>query len=163
MPLRAYCCRRLVKPLLKPVDAARLPMPHEQMDRSKWPTLRNILRDLFLAKSRTEWTDFFQDRDVCVSPVLDPEEVAGVCEANDGPIPQPAPRLSETPARPTQYNIDSSQSSPDQYCVRPGQHTVEILKEVVGLSDKQIQNLIRRKKIHSGTGRYLPAVLANKL
>jgi alpha-methylacyl-CoA racemase len=78
-----------------------------QMDRERWPELRDRFAKTFLSRSRAEWTRTFADLDACVSPVLSPWEVADAKHtlARDGFVevggivqPAPAPRFSRTPA-----------------------------------------------------------------
>jgi alpha-methylacyl-CoA racemase len=76
-----------------------------QMDRDRWPELRERITEVFASKSRDEWAAVFADTDACVTPVLafgeagaHPQlaarstivECAGVQQA------APAPRFSRT-------------------------------------------------------------------
>jgi alpha-methylacyl-CoA racemase len=78
----------------------------QQMDRPRWPLLRERLAALFETRPRDAWVQFFAGHDVCVAPVLSMTEarrhphnvargtftkVAGVEQ------PAPAPRFSRTP------------------------------------------------------------------
>lgn len=95
-----------------------------QMDRSRWPELKQRVAEIFKTKTRDEWCEIMEGTDVCFAPVLSLEEapehphmrhrktfidVAGVKQ------PAPAPRFSRTAAE----------------VVRPpsfeGQHTDEVL------------------------------------
>lgn len=84
------------------LDAASLPA---QMDRSRWPELRERFAEAFRTRTRDQWTAVFEGTDACVSPVLSFAEVvdhpqvaargtitdsAGVSQA------APAPRFSRT-------------------------------------------------------------------
>ena len=77
-----------------------------QMDRSKWPQLREKLAAAIAGKTQGEWCAIMDATDVCFAPVLDLDEapkhphnaarqtfveVAGVIQ------PAPAPRFSATP------------------------------------------------------------------
>ena len=77
-----------------------------QMDRSKWPQLREKLAGAIAGKTQGEWCAIMDATDVCFAPVLDLDEapkhphnaarqtfveVAGVIQ------PAPAPRFSATP------------------------------------------------------------------
>lgn len=84
------------------LDPKELPA---QMDRSKWPEMKELFASLFATRTRDEWTAIFEDTDACVTPVLSPREAAkhhynterNVYSA-DGPLqPGPAPRFSKTP------------------------------------------------------------------
>ncbi len=81
------------------------PLPH-QMDRSRWPELKEKLAAIFRQKTRDEWCALLEGTDVCFAPVLTMgeapahphnrargtfTEVAGVVQ------PAPAPRFSRTP------------------------------------------------------------------
>ena len=97
-----------------------------QMDRTKWPELKDEIAKVVKGKSRDEWDEILAGSDVCYAPVLTVEEatqhphnierntfteVAGLTQ------PMPAPRLSVTPG--------TIQRPP----AHPGQHTDEILAE----------------------------------
>jgi alpha-methylacyl-CoA racemase len=76
-----------------------------QWDRSKWPEMESRVTEVFLTKTRDEWTEIFQDVDACVTPVLSTPEAPsnpynaerGVFTSGDSPQPEPAPRFSRTP------------------------------------------------------------------
>lgn len=97
-----------------------------QMDRSKWPELKERLAAIFKTKTRAEWGALFDEADACFAPVLDMSE-APAHEHNkarktfievDGVVqPNAAPRLSRTPGR--------VQAPPPVV----GEHTDEVLRE----------------------------------
>jgi alpha-methylacyl-CoA racemase len=108
-----------------------------QMDRGRWPELKERLRVVFRSRTRDEWCEIMEGTDVCFAPVLSiaeaPQhphnekrgtfvEVAGVTQ------PAPAPRFSRTEAR--------IQRPP----AHAGQHTDELLAEL-GLDDDRIASL----------------------
>ena len=81
---------------------------HAQMDRSKWPDLRERLAAVIEKKTRDEWCAIMDGTDVCFAPVLDldeaplhPHNVARETFVNlDGVVqPAPAPRFSLTPGK----------------------------------------------------------------
>jgi alpha-methylacyl-CoA racemase len=91
------------------LEAAGLKDPDfsAQMDRSKWPSLKEKVAAAFKTKTRDEWTAIMEGTDICFAPVLSlaeaPEykhnkdretfvEIEGVIQ------PAPAPRFSETPS-----------------------------------------------------------------
>lgn len=97
-----------------------------QMDRSRWPSLKERLAAVFRTKTREEWCALMEHTDVCFAPVLSMAEapehphnrargtftsVAGVVQ------PAPAPRFSRTPA--------AIQRPP----AHAGQHTDEALSD----------------------------------
>lgn len=108
-----------------------------QMDRTRWPRLKERLAEVFRGKSRAEWCSIMEGSDVCFAPVLSireaPEhphnrhrgtfvEVAGITQ------PGPAPRFSRTAPeirRPPAH---------------AGQHTDEVLTEA-GFSPERIEAL----------------------
>ncbi len=47
---------------------------NEQMNLDKWPEYEIMFREIFLTKSRDEWTNIFKNTDSCVTPVLNLEE-----------------------------------------------------------------------------------------
>ncbi len=78
----------------------------DQMDRDRWPEMKDRFAAAFATRSRAEWEEIFDGTDACVSPVLSPAEapdhphnrargtfteVAGVVQ------PSPAPRFGGTP------------------------------------------------------------------
>jgi alpha-methylacyl-CoA racemase len=85
--------------------------------------------ELFLTRTRDEWTDLLQDSDACAAPVLDwveaPEHphlaARGTFTEADGIVqPAPAPRFSRS---------DTPLRRPPPY---PGEHTDEVVSELSG-------------------------------
>jgi alpha-methylacyl-CoA racemase len=75
-----------------------------QYPRAQWPAIEQRLTAAFRTRTRDEWTDHFVGTDACVTPVLDPGEVAQHPhmafrhgQRPDADVP-PVPRLSRTPA-----------------------------------------------------------------
>ncbi len=78
-----------------------------QMDRSRWPALRERFAAVFAQRTREEWCAVFEGSDACFAPVLDWDEAPlhphnrarGTFVKIDGITqPAPAPRFSRTPA-----------------------------------------------------------------
>ncbi|HEX6675571.1 MAG TPA: CaiB/BaiF CoA-transferase family protein [Actinomycetes bacterium] len=78
-----------------------------QLDRERWPELRERIAAAIRSRSRDEWAALAEGRDACLTPVLSPAEAPehphnrerGVFAATaDGPRPAPAPRFDRTPA-----------------------------------------------------------------
>jgi len=109
-----------------------------QMDKSRWPRLKERLTEIFRTKTRDEWCAIMEHTDVCFAPVLTMGEaaehphnverntfvdVAGVTQ------PAPAPRFSRSSteiARPPAH---------------PGQNTREVLADY-GMAAADIDKLI---------------------
>jgi alpha-methylacyl-CoA racemase len=79
----------------------------DQLDPASWPAIRETLTETFARRTRAEWEAHFAGSEVCFAPVLDvdeaprhPHNVARETfyEAEDGPLPMPAPRFDRTPA-----------------------------------------------------------------
>jgi len=109
----------------------------QQMNRSRWPELKERLTKVFLGKTRDEWCEIMEGTDVCFAPVLAPSEapdhphnvtrntfveVAGIRQ------PGPAPRFSRTPG---------SISRPPSHA---GQHTDEVLSDW-GFEESEVAEL----------------------
>ncbi|MFZ9725907.1 MAG: CaiB/BaiF CoA transferase family protein [Ilumatobacteraceae bacterium] len=78
-----------------------------QMDRSKWPQLKERLAAVFRTKTREQWNDIMEGTDVCYAPVLrmseaarHPHNVARETFIDVGGVtqPAPAPRYSRSTA-----------------------------------------------------------------
>jgi len=109
-----------------------------QMDKAKWPEMKQHLAAIFATKSRDQWSVLLEGTDICFAPVLTMDEaaqhphnvhrktfveVAGITQ------PAPAPRFDRTPGE--------IQRPPSH----PGQHTNEILSEWLGADAAKIANL----------------------
>ncbi len=108
-----------------------------QLDRPKWPEMREVLGAVFKTKTREEWCAIMEGTDVCFAPVLSMEEAPqhphnrarGTFVVVEGVIqPGPAPRFSRTKAE-----IQGPPST-------PGQHTDAVLSEW-GFTAEEIANL----------------------
>jgi alpha-methylacyl-CoA racemase len=116
------------------LDPATVP---DQLDRETWPELRRWFADIFRTKTRDEWCEVMEGREVCFAPVLNIEEAVEHPHMRarrsfldvDGVLqPAPAPRFSRTPT--------SVQSGPPI----PGSNTKDILS-AWGFSDAEIADL----------------------
>ena len=122
------------------LDHADLP---KQMDRARWPELKERLRAVFRTRTRDEWCILMEGTDVCFAPVLGlgeaplhPHnrergtfvEVAGTLQ------PRPAPRFSRT------------QPETPRPPAHAGQQTVEVLTDW-GFSAEEIRKLRETKAI----------------
>lgn len=108
--------------LLAKLGLSDRPLP-KQNDEKRWPELRAVIADVFVTRTRAEWTAHFAGSDACVSPVLDMAEspthahmkARGIHVESDGVIePGPAPRFSRTPGAiqnpPLDARIDSREA-----------------------------------------------------
>ena len=110
----------------------------KQMDREKWPLVKEKLVTVFASKSRDAWDEIMLGTDICYAPVLDfdeatahPHNVARQTFVESHGVTQaaPAPRFSRTtPELP----------GPS---VAPGSHTNEILA-ALGISEADINALV---------------------
>jgi alpha-methylacyl-CoA racemase len=117
------------------LDAAALP---SQYDRAQWPALRARLAELFRQKTMAQWEAVFEGSDACVTPVLSMAEAANhqhaVARASfvdagpHGRQPAPAPRYSQTPAKPGREYL-------------AGSGTREVLAEL-GYSSTEAESLL---------------------
>ncbi len=121
---------------LEGIGLADVDLP-DQMDRSRWPELRERFAEAFATKSRDEWEEVFRGTDACVSPVLTwseasrhPHSVARATfvDVAGTILPAPAPRFSKTPAG------QPAAQSP------PGADTDEVLAEI-GFAPDRISGL----------------------
>jgi len=102
------------------------------------------LKSIFKQRSRDEWEKFFKEKDVCFSVVNDIDEVVKneqfkerglffeIDHPDEGMIPQ-----MRIPLR------ISSEGEREDHTPPPyiGEHTIDILKEIAGLSTDEINNL----------------------
>lgn len=91
--------------LLEKTGAAEK-LPFKQMDKAHWPEMREVLRTVFLTKTRDEWCALMEGTDVCFAPVLTleearqhPHQIERKVFVESGGVVQvaPAPRFSDTP------------------------------------------------------------------
>lgn len=98
-------------------------------DRGGWTTIRDVLSQRFLQRTRDEWATVFADSDACVSPVLGLRDApAHEHVASRGTFidlggvtqPAPAPRFSRTPgsARPASSRPDELEAVFDSWGVQ---------------------------------------------
>ena len=114
-----------------------------QMDRARWPQLKEKVAAAIATKTRAEWRAIMEGSDVCFAPVLEMAEapsyphnrardvfvdVSGVVQ------PAPAPRFSRTPGK--------VQRPPPE----PGQHGQEVLADW-GFSASEIRALRQSKAL----------------
>ena len=109
-----------------------------QMDRERWPELKERLAAVFREKRRDEWCRIMEHTDVCFAPVLRMDEAAQhphnvargtFVEVAGLTQPAPAPRFSRTPAdiaRPPAHD---------------GQHTTDVLRDW-GIDPARIAELV---------------------
>jgi alpha-methylacyl-CoA racemase len=111
----------------------------EQADRAKWPEMRQKLAEIFKTKSRDQWTEIMEQKEICYAPVLSMSEammhhhnvhrgsfidVAGVRQ------PGPVPKFMRMP---------SAQPSDPAHA---GEHTREGLADW-GVPEAEIADLLQ--------------------
>jgi alpha-methylacyl-CoA racemase len=78
-----------------------------QMERDKWPAMKERFAAVFRTKTRDEWAAIFDGTDACAAPVLSPWEAhlhphnrarSTFVEVDGVVQPAPAPRFSRTPS-----------------------------------------------------------------
>ena len=97
-----------------------------QWQRDLWPAQKQVLADVFRARTRAEWCALLEGTETCFAPVLSPTEVAAHPHTESRQIsttingvsqPAPAPRFSRTPAvagtpcHPGSHHLDDVLSS----------------------------------------------------
>jgi alpha-methylacyl-CoA racemase len=114
-----------------------------QMDRSRWPDLKQRLAAVFRTKTRAEWCAVMEMTDVCFAPVLTMGEAAehphnvqrgSFIEVGGIRQPAPAPRFSRTGA--------VVPTAP----AHPGEHSREVLADW-GMPSDRIEQLIADKAV----------------
>jgi alpha-methylacyl-CoA racemase len=123
--------------MLETVGLADADLP-EQTDRAQWPMMREKLAAIFKTKSRAEWTEIMEQKDVCFAPVLRLSEAmehhqnvhrGSFIEIDNVRQPGPAPRFVRTP------------STTPRGSAYAGEHTEEALADW-GLSSQKIAELL---------------------
>ena len=87
----------------------------------------------------SEWVEIFKDLDACVTPVLElsemkshPHHKSRTFESLNG-SPLPAPRIP-----------NQTLSVSDEPLI-PGQNSIDISRQVIGLNEEEILNLLKSK------------------
>ena len=79
-----------------------------QTDRTQWPAMIERLRKIFKTKTRAEWTEIMEMKEICYAPVLSMSEAPkhkqnvardSFVTVDDVVQPGPAPKFSRTPSR----------------------------------------------------------------
>ncbi len=124
--------------MLETVGLGEADLP-EQADREKWPEMRQRLAAIFKTKTRAQWTELMEQKEICYAPVLRMSEasthphnvhrgsfikVAGVTQ------PGPAPKFARMP--------DTPPSDP----AHAGEHTREALADW-GIPRSEIDDLLQ--------------------
>lgn len=123
--------------LLEKLNLTDDPEFRRQMDKSKWPALKQRLIERFKTKTRDQWCAIMEGTDICFGPVLTLKEALKhphnmarktFVEVEGVPQPAPAPRFSGTPSK--------IQFPPPVI----GQHTESALKDW-GMSAGEVETL----------------------
>ncbi|XP_063617502.1 alpha-methylacyl-CoA racemase [Cydia splendana] len=109
---------------------------------------RKVFAEKFLTKTQEEWCQLFDRADACVTPVLDMDSAdthklhmsrkSFYRDLENLLVPEPAPRLSVTPGVSTGH----------QSMAIPGQHTIQILKEL-GYNTNEIEDFINKGVVYA--------------
>ncbi len=132
------------EPQFYEVLLATVGLSHEklpaQADRKHWPAMRERLAAIFKTKTRAEWTEIMEQKEICYAPVLTmseavqhPQNIArGSFVKVDGVMqPGPAPKFSRTPSRITRGPAHA------------GEHSREVLADW-GFDKGAIEKLIAK-------------------
>lgn len=102
--------------------------------------MENRFQEIFLTKTRDEWTDVFENLDACYAPILEMEEAQKydhnietevfLTNENGKTEPAPAPKLSRTPG------VSTLERRP-----KVGEHTMSVLLEN-GISKTDLERLL---------------------
>ena len=123
--------------MLETVGLADANLP-AQTDRDNWPMMRKKLADIFKTKSRAEWTELMEHKDVCFAPVLRMSEAmqhhhnvdrGSFIDIDGVRQPGPAPRFVRTP------------SETRRGCAYAGEHSEAVLAEW-GFAKQEIASLV---------------------
>ena len=120
------------------IDEANL---ESRDDKSNWQLLYEIFQKKIAEKDLSEWVEIFHDLDACVTPVLELSQLSDYPHhasrdyLKGGGIPAPAPRFQNRTFLP----LDDS--------LLPGQHSLDIVKDVLGMDEKDAVNLIQKKAL----------------
>ena len=130
--------QRFYAELLKGLEVDPETLPH-QFDMAKWPEMIERFSEVFITRTRDQWTTIFEGKDACVAPVLNLDEVAEhphnkereiIIDIDGVPQPAPAPKLSRTPGKAHEAKGPK------------GANTEEILLDL-GYSDPQIRTFFK--------------------
>ncbi len=111
-----------------------------QMDRKRWPDLKEKLARVIAAKTRAEWCAIMEGTDVCFAPVLEMDEAPSYPHNRERDVfvtvegvvqPAPAPRFDATPG--------AIQGPPPEI----GAHNIAVLREW-GFSPDRVDELQRK-------------------
>lgn len=114
-----------------------------QQDKEKWPEMTALFAKIFKSKTQAQWISIFDNKDACVTPVVELDEVATyphnadrnvIIDINGIPQPAPAPRLSRTPGKALPAEGPR------------GYHTIEILQES-GYSEQEIEIFFQKEVV----------------
>ncbi|CEH13720.1 Predicted L-carnitine dehydratase/alpha-methylacyl-CoA racemase [Ceraceosorus bombacis] len=127
------------------------PSVSTQNDRTTWPSLRAYFTSVFSTQTREYWTSKFLGTDACAVPVLTRDEslsavqpvvAAEIAVSGEPVVPQPAPRLSRTPAIAPKGSEHNVQDESPELLLQPGEHTASVLREWIGVDAAEFERLV---------------------
>ncbi|XP_020299798.1 alpha-methylacyl-CoA racemase [Pseudomyrmex gracilis] len=136
-----YMCVGALEPQFYNVFLEKLGLTSDEIPQfENFEENRSKIAEIFKRKTQAEWCAIFDGTDACVTPMLSLENVARHSHNNhrqtftameNDVIPNPAPRLSRTPA----VSVGTCKNP------SPGENTIEILTELK-LQSKEIHDLL---------------------
>lgn len=118
--------------------------------------VKGELARVFATKTRKEWERFFEEKDVCISPVLDLDEALShpnaAARAMVVAVESPAGGADRQPGRPLKFAGPGEEwptPAPPRRAPRLGEHDEEILKGI-GCTAERIADLRRAGVIRKG-------------
>jgi crotonobetainyl-CoA:carnitine CoA-transferase CaiB-like acyl-CoA transferase len=104
--------------------------------------LVSMLQEVFKKKTRDEWISILREAGVPVAPVYDIDEVFEDPYSREIVLEIPHPTLGKVRLLSEPGKINGERPNSELHPPLPGEHTIEILKEI-GYSDEEIEKLIK--------------------
>ena len=123
-------------------------LEHQYAEGEKREEIFNYFRETFLTKTRDEWVALLRQKDTCVAPVYDIDEVESDPQliARRMIIEADHPTLGRIKQVGSMHKLSDSPVGVRNWCTRFGQHTEEILLEL-GYEKTRIKELFEAEVI----------------